>query len=104
MKMIIRESKLDMVMTEYLHGWMNSRTPPAMFDSFIVLNNPNEQDDIEDDIDMEYDSEDGRLWFKKQFRQFLMDLFGKERHETNLFVKKVFEDKFNVKVKYVDVN
>ena len=91
-----------MVMTEYLNDWMNTRTPPAMFNGFIILNSPNEPYYIDDDIDMEYDSEDGRLWFKNEFRQFLMDLFGKERHETNLFVKKVFEDKFNVKVIYVD--
>jgi hypothetical protein len=51
---------------------------------------------------MEYDGEDGRLWFLKEFRKTLMDLFGKSYVETNEFVAKFFEDKFGVKVNKVD--
>jgi hypothetical protein len=51
---------------------------------------------------MEYDGDDGRLWFLKDFRKTLMDLFGKSYDETNVFVGKFFEYKFGVEVNKVE--
>ena len=51
---------------------------------------------------MEYDGDDGRLWFRKEFRYFLSDLFGKSQVETMTFVGKHFENKFGVEVKKVE--
>ena len=99
MKIIIKESKVDMLMTEYLDSWVSSRRL-AKFDRFIVLENPNGED--ENDIDMEYDGDDGRLWFRKEFRYFLSDLFGKGQVETMTFVGKYFENKFGVEVNKVE--
>jgi hypothetical protein len=99
MKIIIKESKVDMLMTEYLDSWVSSRRL-AKFDRFIVLENPNGED--ENDIDMEYDGDDGRLWFRKEFRYFLSDLFGKSQVETMTFVGKYFENKFGVEVNKVE--
>ena len=99
MKIIIKESKVDMLMTEYLDSWVSSRRL-AKFDRFIVHENPNGED--ENDIDMEYDGDDGRLWFRKEFRYFLSDLFGKSQVETMTFVGKYFENKFGVEVNKVE--
>ena len=99
MKYIITESKLDMLMTEYLDSWVSSRRL-VKFDRFIVLEDPNGEE--ENDIDMEYDGDDGRLWFRREFRYLLTDLFGKTHTETMAFVKKYFEHKFGVKVKKVE--
>ena len=51
---------------------------------------------------MEYDGDDGRLWFRREFRYLLTDLFGKTHTETMAFVKKYFEHKFGVEVKKVE--
>ena len=99
MKYIIKESKIDMLMTEYLDSWVSSRRL-AKFDRFIVLENPNGED--ENDIDMEYDGDDGRLWFRKEFRHLLIDLFSKSQVETMTFVGKYFENKFGVEVNKVE--
>ena len=99
MKIIIKESKVDMLMTEYLDSWVSSRRL-AKFDRFIVLENPNGED--ENDIDMEYDGDDGRLWFRREFRHLLTDLFGKSQVETMTFVGKYFENKFGVEVNKVE--
>ena len=88
-----------MLMTEYLDSWVSSRRL-AKFDRFIVPENPNGED--ENDIDMEYDGDDGRLWFRKEFRYFLSDLFGKSQVETMTFVGKYFENKFGVEVNKVE--
>jgi hypothetical protein len=61
MRIIIRESKIDMLMTEYLNSWVDSKLIQK-FDRFIVLEDPNGEP--ENDIDMEYDGEDGSKEFK----------------------------------------
>lgn len=95
MKYIIKESKIDMLMTDYLDTWVGSRKI-IEFDRFIVLEDPNGEP--ENDVDMEYDGEDGRLWVRQQLFDTLVDLFGKEENETLEFIGKYFEYKFGVQV------
>jgi hypothetical protein len=99
MKIIIKESKIDMLMADYVNSWIDAKRL-IKFDRFIVLENPNGEENNE--VEMEYDGDDGRLWFLKDFRKTLVDLFGKSYVETNEFVGKFFEHKFGVKVNKVD--
>jgi hypothetical protein len=99
MKIIIKESKIDMLMTEYLNSWVDSKLIQK-FDRFIVLEDP--VGEPENEVDMEYDGDDGRLWFRREFRNLLTDLFGKSQVETMIFVGKYFEDKFGVEVNKVE--
>ena len=99
MKYIITESKLDMLMTDYLNTWVSSRRL-IEFDRFIVIEDPNGEP--ENDIDMEYDGEDGRLWVRQELFSTLVDLFGKDNVETLDFIGKFFEYKFGVEVKKVE--
>jgi hypothetical protein len=99
MKIIIKESKIDMLMTEYLNSWVDSRRI-SEFDRFIVLENPIGEE--ENEVDMEYDGEDGRLWTRQNFLYTLSDLFGKNHIETLVFVGKFFEYKFGVEVNKVE--
>ena len=99
MKIIIKESKIDMLMTEYLNSWVDSRRITE-FDRFIVLENPIGEE--ENEVDMEYDGEDGRLWTRQNFLYTLSDLFGKNYVDTMVFVGKYFEDKFGVEVNKVE--
>ena len=99
MKYIITESKLDMLMTAYLNTWVSSRRL-IEFDRFIVLEDPNGEP--ENEIDMEYDGEDGRLWVRQELFSLLVDLFGKGENETLEFIGKYFEYKFGVEVKKVE--
>jgi len=99
MKYIITESKLDMLMTDYLNTWVGSRRL-IEFDRFIVLEDPNGEP--ENEVDMEYDGEDGRLWVRQELFSTLVDLFGKDENETLEFIGKFFEYKFGVKVNKVE--
>lgn len=99
MKYIIKESKIDMLMSEFLNSWIDSRKI-IEFDRFIVLENINGEE--ENEVEMEYDGDDGRLWYLKNLRILLMDLFGKSYTETDVFVGKFFEYKFGVKVNKVE--
>jgi len=95
MKYIIKENKIDMLMTDYLNTWVGSRKL-IEFDRFIVLEDPNGEP--ENDVDMEYDGEDGRLWVRQELFDTLVDLFGKGEDETLEFIGKFFEHKFGVQV------
>lgn len=95
MKYIIKESKLDMLMTNYLNTWVSSRRL-IKFDRFIILEDPYGEEG--NDIDMEYDGEDGRLWVRQELFDTLVDLFGKGEDETLDFIGKYFEYKFGVEV------
>ena len=95
MKYIITESKIDMLMTDYLNNWVDSKKL-IEFDRFIVLENPNGEENNE--VEMEYDGEDGRLWVRQELFSLLVDLFGKGENETLEFIGKFFEYKFGVQV------
>jgi len=82
-------------MTDYLNTWVDSRKL-IQFDRFIVLEDPNGEP--ENDVDMEYDGEDGRLWVRQELFDTLVDLFGKEEGETLNLIGKYFENKFGVQV------
>jgi hypothetical protein len=99
MKIIITESKLDMLMTDYLNTWVGSRRL-IEFDRFIILEDPNGEP--ENEVDMEYDGEDGRLWVRQELFDTLVDLFGKGENETFEFIGKYFEYKFGVQVVKVE--
>jgi hypothetical protein len=99
MKYIITESKLDMLMTRYLNSWVDSKKI-IEFDRFIVLEDP--YGEPENEVDMEYDGDDGRLWMRDLLLNTLIDLFGKSHIETMVFVGKYFEHKFGVEVNKVE--
>ena len=84
-----------MLMTEYLNSWVDSKLIQK-FDRFIVLEDP--VGEPENEVDMEYDGEDGRLWVRQELFSTLVDLFGKDENETLEFIGKFFEYKFGVQV------
>lgn len=86
-------------MTHYLNSWVDSRKI-IEFDRFIVLENPYGEE--ENDIDMEYDGDDGRLWVREDIWDLLMTLFNRSDDEMSKFIGKFFEYKFGVKVNKVE--
>ena len=88
-----------MLMTDYVNSWIDAKRL-IEFDRFIVLENPNGEENNE--VEMEYDGEDGRLWTRKNLLNTLTDLFGKSYVETLVFVGKFFEHKFGVEVNKVE--
>jgi hypothetical protein len=99
MKYIIRESRLDTLMARYLDTWVDSRKL-IEFDRFIVLEDP--YGEYENEVDMEYDGEDGRLWVRQSVFELLLGLFGRGGEQTLDFIGKYFENKFGVQVTKVE--
>lgn len=51
---------------------------------------------------MEFDHMDGRLWVNRNFQKRLTDTFGLSGGRTKVLLKQWFENKFNVKVEFVE--
>jgi len=101
MKIIIKESKIDMLMTEYLNSWVEN-TSVSNHRDFIIIQQKSNFDEDEWTDWMEYDFTDGRLWINNDFKRFMSDLFAKSVLDIIPFVTEWFEDKFNVEVEYTE--
>jgi len=86
-------------MTLYLDSWVDSKKI-IEFDRFIILEDP--YGEPENEVDMEYDGEDGRLWVRQEVFEILLGLFGRGDEETLDFIRKYFEYKFGVQVTKVE--
>jgi hypothetical protein len=90
-------------MTEYLNDLLNQFNVIEI-DRFIVIdyNNPIPDPYSIDDIVMEYDSNDGRLYIDNDFLNKFSIWFPLDMEQSKLFIKDWFESVYNVKIKYVD--
>ena len=100
MKYIITENRLNEFMFNYLDNWLSSKHTYD-YGQFIIIEELIDEDGESADIEMEYDGEDGRLWFDKNLRRSLMSISNKTNEEINQLIKEWFEYQFGVEVKKV---
>jgi hypothetical protein len=100
MKVIITENKLRDIQLNYLN---TMKYDYSEFDNFKILYYPDNRDDYElSEVMMEYDFEDFRLYIDSNFvKDFGLTYFPNE-DDAQPFIRDWFEDKFGVKVKYVE--
>ena len=101
MKIIITENKLRNLQLQYLN---NSIGSDSDFEEFIIVYYPSSDDEDEfmDDVMMEFDHTDGRLYIDKSF----LDNFGKvyfpNEDDAGPFIKDWFEYQYGVDIKYME--
>ena len=102
MNYLVTHPQLRKFMTEYLNDLLNQFSVSEI-DSFIIIDyNYNEPDEYSiDNIAMEYDSDDGRLFIDKNFLDKFSIWFPLDMEQIKEFIKDWFEDMYNVKIKYV---
>lgn len=91
-------------MNDYLDDRMNNFKETTL-DTFILIMKKNEDDPVEyenDDVVMEYDFFDDRLFIDKFFLNTFYKWFPISPEESKEFVKHWFEDRYNVEIKKVD--
>jgi hypothetical protein len=84
-------------MFHYLDNWLSSKRT-SDYDQFIIIEELIDEDGESAEIEMEYDGEDGILWFDKNLRTNLMNISNKTNEEINQLIKEWFEYKFGVVV------
>jgi len=103
MNYLVTHPQLRKFMTEYLNDLLNQFNVIEI-DRFIVIdyNNPIPDPYSIDDIVMEYDSNDGRLYINKNFLDKFSIWFPLDMEQSKSFIKDWFESVYNVKIKYVE--
>ncbi len=101
MKVMITENKLHKLQTNHLDNML--RGGVSEFDNFIIIYYYDTADDYEySDILMEYDSEDGTLYVDNKFLSDFSHTYFPYEEDAQIVLGKWFEDKFGVKVKYME--
>jgi hypothetical protein len=101
MKYIISESRLNQFLLDYLEGTIERKVVNHTHPYIIVSHQIGDGEDDWEDI-MEFDHMDGRLWVNRNFQKRLTDTFGLSVGRTKVLLKQWFENKFNVKVEFVE--
>lgn len=102
MNYLVTYPQLRKFMTEYLNDLLNQFSVSEI-NSFIIIDyNYDEPDEYSiDDIAMEYDSDDGRLYIDKNFLDKFSIWFPLDMEQIKEFIKNWFENMYNVKIKLV---
>ena len=100
MNYIVTHPQLRKFMTEYLDDFLN-RCSVHEVDSYIVVDYNSPEPEI-DDVAMEYDSSDGRLYVDRYFFGTFTSWFPLDVEQSKSFIKDWFEDIYKVKIKYVE--
>ena len=101
MKYIITESRLDKFLAKYLDSWVEDMAVTKS-SPFIIISKKISPDEDDWEDSMEHDFIDGRLWVNRNLQRSLMDLSNKNEDELKEFLKKWFENKYDVDVEYVE--
>jgi hypothetical protein len=100
MKVIVTENKLRNIQLNYLNTMRYDYTE---FDNFKILYYPDDRYNYEmSEIMMEYDFEDFRLYIDSNFVKDFGFTYFPNQDDVQPFIRDWFEEKFGVKVKYVE--
>ena len=100
MKYIITEHKLDELIFKFIHDYIMDGFERQQFDTFIVYITP--EDDGIDEIKIEHDSDDGRLYISKEFVTTISSMFGLTPLEAQLKIYDWFKWYEDAETKYLD--
>jgi len=92
MKYIITESKLDMLMTEYMDNFLEDKKVEWETGTMFIL------DEFNGAAYLEYNKMDGMLYISVDLMTNFMTWFSRNVGETKDFIQNWFENKFNVEV------
>ena len=102
MKYIISESRLDEFKSSYLKS--KSRNVED-FEEFITISSTNSENDEDvwaNDVWLEYDREDGRLYVDSRFMKSFSDMFFGDNQNAYEYLTNWFENEFGFNVEYVE--
>ena len=89
-------------MMDHLNSLVNNSLE-SQFDTFIILHYDGDFEWIpNDEIIMEHDSYDGRLYIQKDYLNTFVRLFPLDKEDASEFIKEWFEWKYGVDVKYTE--
>jgi len=102
MKYIITESKLDMLMTNYMDNFLVSKKVSDGGDVLIIYDNLGEDYEYEEEVSIDYTYDDSEMSIRMDLINTFTSMFSRDIEQAKEFIKNWFENKFNLEVGYVD--
>jgi len=102
MKYIITESKLDMLMTNYMDNFLASKKVSDGGDVLIIYDNLGEDYEYEEEVSIDYTYDNSYMSIRMDLIDMFKSMFSRDIEQTKEFIKNWFENKFNLKVEYVN--
>ena len=101
MKYVISENRLNQFIIDYLEDLVARKVVNRLHPYIVVSQQIGDDEEDWEDI-IEYDHLDGRLWVNRNFQKMLTDMFGLSEDKMKDLIKLWFENKFKVKVEFVE--
>ena len=105
MKILITENKLNEFINKFIGDYVKDYVRYKI-DSFLIYEEPTYDDPNDwanyDNVMLEHDSEDGRLYIQYRLVKTISDMFGLSLSDTRVKIKDWFENENDLIVKFVE--
>ena len=101
MKYVISENRLNQFIIDYLEDLIARKVINRLHPYIVISQRIGDDEDDWEDI-IEFDHTDGRLWVNRNFQKMLTDMFALSQERMKVLLKQWFENKFNVKIEFVE--
>jgi hypothetical protein len=102
MKYIITESKLDMLMTDYMDHVLAGKKVSDGGDVLLIYDDLGEDYEFEEEVSINYTYDDSEMSIRMDLINLFTSMFSRDIEQAKEFIKNWFENKFNLEVGYVD--
>jgi hypothetical protein len=102
MKYIITESKLDMLMTDYMDHVLAGKKVSDGGDVLLIYDDLGEDYEFEEEVSINYTYDDSEMSIRMDLINMFTSMFSRDIEQAKEFIKNWFENKFNLEVGYVD--
>jgi hypothetical protein len=101
MKYVISENRLNQFIIGYLNDIIERKVVNRLHPYIVISQRIGDDEDDWEDI-IEFDHTDGRLWVNRNLQKMLTDMFALSQERMKVLLKQWFENKFNVKIEFVE--
>ena len=102
MKYIITESKLDMLMTEYMDHALAGKKVSDEGGVLLIYDDLGEDYLYEEEVVIDYNYDNSEMSIRMDLINMFTSMFSRDIEQAKEFIKNWFENKFNLEVGYVD--
>ena len=103
MKVNVTKTQLDVMMKKYLDDFLSNNHMFNLDDDLIIIREDLGEDaEYDDEVIIEFDGDDGRLFIRHDLLDNMTNWFPVSRGKAAYFVKDWFEGVANVHVDYID--
>jgi hypothetical protein len=102
MKYIITESKLDMLMTNYMDNLLASKKVSDGGGFLLIYDDLGEDYLYEEEVVIDYNYDNSEMSIRMDLINMFTSMFSRDIEQAKEFIKNWFENKFNLEVEYVN--